>query len=202
MDLMGYGGGGDELDSYELEGGMSLVGDDVLGDDVLGAAVQAVRRALTRRPGAGMTAPRRPRWRNQLAPGVPVPDYGVFPVPLTATTNNGTFTAAIANIEYRAVAQVPFRGERLLTRVARVGASATGSIPFAQNGVFIGIRPQVGVLGPMALEDFSAQSFGVRLVMQQATQGAEIRVFSFVQPLLAGTDTLTMSLQILGRVAR
>lgn len=197
MDLMGEGG--DELDSYELEGTYG-VGTALVGDDVLGAAV----RRLLSHGGHGHhpTAPTRPRWRRQLAPGVPVPDYGVFPVPLTAQTNNGTFTAAIANIEYRAVAQVPFRGERLLTRVARVGASAAGSIPFAQNGVFIGIRPQVGVLGPMALEDFSAQSFGVRLVMQQATQGAEIRVFSFVQPLLAGTDTLTMSIQILGRVAR
>jgi hypothetical protein len=191
MDLMGSG---DELDSYELEG-TSLVGDDVLGDDVLGAIVKAIQRR------APMVRPK-PRWRRQLAPGVPTPDYGVFPVPLTPQTNLGTFTAAIANIEYRAVAQVPFRGERLLTRTARVGASAAGSIPFAQNGVFIGIRPQVGVLGPMALEDFSATAFGVRLVMQQATQGAEIRVFSFVQPLLAGTDTLTMSLQILGRVAR
>jgi hypothetical protein len=197
MDLMGLlsGAGGDELDSYELEGGPGVVGDDVLGA-LVGALVGAAKR------GGHHGAPMRPRWRRQLAPGVPVPDYGVFPVPLSPQTNNGTFTATIANIEYRTTAQVPFRGERLLTRVARVGASAAGSIVFAQNGIFIGIRPQIGVLGALPLEDFSAQAFGVRLVMQQATQGADVRAFTFIQPLVSGTDTLTLSIQILGRVAR
>jgi hypothetical protein len=192
MDMMGYdvlGDDvlGDELDSYELDDGvhgMALVG-----------------RAAPQRVAVRRAAPK-PRWRNQLAPGVPVPDYGVFPVPLTPRTNNGTFTAAIANIEFGTVAQVPFRGERLLTRVSRVGTSAAGAQCFAQNGVHIGIRPQVGVLGPLNLEDFTANAFGVRLVMQPATQGAEIRVFAFVQPALTGTDTLTLSVQILGRVAR
>lgn len=206
MDLMGYGYdddglSGDELDSYELDGdvmgGMSLVG-----DDVLGAAKAIVKAAALQRRAPVRRAAPKPRWRNQLAPGVPVPDYGVFPVPLTPQTNNGTFTAAIANIEYRAVAQVPFRGERLITRVTRVGTSAAGAQVFATNGVHIGIRPQVGVLGPMNLEDYTANAFGVRLVMQQATQGAEVRVFAFISPALAGTDTLTLSIQILGRVAR
>jgi hypothetical protein len=72
---------------------------------------------------------------------------------------------------------------------------------FANNGVHIGIRPQVGVLGPINLEDYSANAFGVRLVMQPATQGAEIRVFAFVNPAVTGTDTLALSIQILGRVA-
>lgn len=185
MDMMG----GAEVLGDELEGYDELSG-DVLGMALVGA--QPVRRASRQRP----------RWRQQLAPGVPTPDYGVFPVPLTALTNNGIFTAAIANIQYRTVAQVPFRGERLLTRVARVGASATGALVLAQNGVFIGIRPQIGVLGAINLEDYTSQAFGVRLVMQQATQGAEINIFAFVSPTLTGTDTLALSIQILGRVAR
>lgn len=182
MNLMG-----DELDGDELDG------DDVLGDDVLGMALVGAGKRRARKP--------KPRWRNQLAPGVPVPDYGVYPIPLTPQSNNGTFDALNANIEYKAVTQVPFRGERLLTRVARNGTSAAGALVFAQNGVHIGIRPQVGVLGPIALEDFSSEAFGVRLVMQPATQGAEIRVFAFVQPALQASDTLTLSIQILGRVA-
>lgn len=205
MDLMGEYGVGDDVLGYEEVLGTALVGYDELDSYELEGAAVPARAALVRRPMRPAPRPavvRRPKWRNQLAPGVPTPDYGVFPVPLTPQTNNGTFTAAIANIEYRAVAQIPFRGERLLTRVARVGASAAGSIVFANNGVHIGIRPQVGVLGPIALEDYSANAFGVRLVMQQATQGAEIRAFTFVQPTLAGTDTLTLSMQILGRVAR
>jgi len=182
---------GDELESDEL--GMSLVG-----DDVLGAAKAIVRRAAAGRS-RGRSA--KPKWRSQLAPGVPKPGYGVYPIPLTPRTNNGIFTDTISTFEYSTVAQIPFRGERLVTRVARTGASAAGALVFANNGVHIGIRPQVGVLGPMNLEDYSATAFGVRMVMQPATQGAEIRVFAFITPNLSGTDTLALSIQILGRVA-
>lgn len=184
MDLMG------EYDE-DVEG--DVLGDELDGMSLVGAAR---RRAVVRRA----QVPAVPRWRNRLAPGVPVPDYGVFTVPLTPLTNNGTFTAAIANITYRVVAQVPFRGERLLTRVTRAGAAANQV--FAQNGVFIGIRPQIGVLGNINLENYSATAFGVRMVMQPAEQGAEIQVFAFVNPALTGTDTLTLSIEILGRVAR
>lgn len=195
MDLMGY----DELEGEdELEG--DELGDDVLGDDVLGMTLvgAAKRRRGHRRARGGKP---KPRWRNQMAPGVPVPGYGVFPIPLTPNTNNGIFTGGNTQIEYRAVAQIPFRGERLLARVGRVGTTAAGALVFANNGVHIGIRPQVGVLGPINLEDYQAGAFGVRMVMQPATQGAEIRVFAFVNPAVTGTDTLALSLQILGRVA-
>lgn len=197
MDLMGDDElEGDELDSFELSG------DDVLGDDVLGTALVGARhrrrhaRQLARQQGGG-----KPKWRRQLAPGVPEPGYGVFPIPLTPVTANGVFTGGVANIEFRAVAQIPFRGERLVANIARLGPTATGALAFMNNGVHIGIRPQVGVLGPVNLETFARDSFGVRMVMQPATQGAEIRVFAFVNPLVTGTDTLALSLEILGRVA-
>jgi hypothetical protein len=194
MDLMG-----DELDGDELEGD-ELDGDSVLGDSVLGTALvgAARRRAAARRP---IARSNKPKWRNDLAPGVPTPGYGVFPIPLTPVAANGIFTGGNTQIEFKAVTQIPFRGERLLSRVARNGATALGALVFANNGVHIGIRPQVGVLGPINLEDYSATAFGVRLVMQPATQGAEIRVFAFVNPAVTGTDTLALSLQILGRVA-
>jgi hypothetical protein len=182
MDMMGEEVDGDELDGDELDG------DNVLGMALVGAAAR--RRGRTR-----------PRWRNDLAPGVPTPGYGVFPIPLTPQAANGIFTGGNTQIEYKAVTQVPFRGERLLARVGRNGATANGALVFAQNGVFVGIRPQVGVLGAINLEDYSANAFGVRLVMQAATQGAEIRLFAFVNPAVTGTDTLALSIQILGRVA-
>lgn len=204
MDMMGYDDDdldGDELDSFELEGAFG-VGDDMLGtalvgDDVLGAARRRRRRrALARRAGGG-----KPKWRRQLAPGVPEPGYGVFPIPLTPLTAGGIFTGGVANIEYRTIAQVPFRGERLVATIARTGATATGALCMMQNGVHVGIRPQVGVLGAVNLETFTKDAFGVRMVMQPATQGAEIRIFAFVTPAITGTDTLALSLEILGRVA-
>lgn len=192
MDMMGEDLEGDELDGDELEG------DSVLGDSVLGMALVGARgRRRQQRPAARP----KPRWRNDLAPGVPTPGYGVYPIPLTPNTNNGIFTGGNTQIEFSAVTQIPFRGERLLTRVGRNGPTALGALVFANNGVHIGIRPQVGVLGPINLEDYSANAFGVRLVMQPATQGAEIRVFAFVNPAVTGTDTLALSIQILGRVA-
>lgn len=198
MDLMGY----DELDGEDELDGDELDGDDVLGDDVLGmslvGAARRRRRAVAARP---RTRAAKPKWRNQMAPGVPVPGYGVFPIPLTPLTNNGIFTGGNTQIEFRAVAQIPFRGERLLARVGRVGATALGALVFMNNGVHIGIRPQVGVLGAINLEDYQAGAFGVRMVMQPATQGAEIRIFAFVNPAVTGTDTLALSIQILGRVA-
>jgi hypothetical protein len=194
MDLMGDDDlDGDELDTMELEG------DSVLGDSVLGTALVGARHR--RRGHGGHRRASKPRWRNDLAPGVPVPGYGVFPIPLTPQSANGIFTGGNTQIEYRAVTQIPFRGERMLTRVARNGTTANGALVFANNGVHVGIRPQVGVLGPINLEDYSATAFGVRLVMQPATQGAELRVFAFVNPAVTGTDTLALSIQILGRVA-
>jgi hypothetical protein len=192
MDLMG------ELEGYELDG--DLEGDNVLGTDVLGMSLVGAGRSRAQMARRAMREPPKPRWRNDLAPGVPVPGYGVFPIPLTPSANNGTFTATIATIEYKTIAQIPFRGERLVTRVTRSAGAAATQV-FANNGVHIGIRPQVVVLGPMNLEDFTAQAFGVRMVMQPCTQGAEIRIFAYVQPAITGTDTLTLSCQILGRVA-
>lgn len=193
MDMMGDLDGDLEGDELGDELGADVLGDNVLGMALVGAAKRAARRHAA---GGG-----KPKWRNNLAPGVPNPGYGVFPVPLTPQTANGIFTGGNTQIEYKAVTQVPFRGERLLARVGRNGATAVGALVFAQNGVFVGIRPQVGVLGAINLEDYSANAFGVRLVMQAATQGAEIRVFAFVNPAVTGTDTLALSLQILGRVA-
>lgn len=196
MDMMGEDDDldGDELDSYELDGD-DVLGTALVGDDVLGAARRRrKRRAIAKRAS-------KPKWRRQLAPGVPEPGYGVFPIPLTPNLNGGVFTGGVANIEFRAVAQVPFRGERLVANVARNGPTALGALAFMTNGVHIGIRPQVGVLGPVNLETFARDSFGVRMVMQPATQGAEIRVFAFVNPAITGTDTLALSLEILGRVA-
>jgi hypothetical protein len=191
----------DELDSDELDG------DDVLGDDVLGmelvgavgaAKAKKIKKAIQKST-MRKVARAKPRWRNHLAPGVPVPDYGVFPVPLTPLTNGGVFTAAVANIVYQTVIQVPFRGERLLIDIARTGGAGTQIL--AQNGVFVGIRPQTGVLGNLNLANYQRDSFGVRFVMQPAEQGAELKMFVFTNPVLTGTDTIAVSVEILGRVA-
>jgi hypothetical protein len=203
MDLMG------EMADYDLEGedeldGDSVIGDSVLGMSLVGASDEEIGRVVRHRMKQGRPRRRgKPRWRHELAPGVPTPGYGVFPIPLTPLggTPTGVFLAGTANIEYRTVAQIPFRGERLVANIRRSAGVAQASQVLCTNGVHIGIRPQIGVLGPLSLDDFVPGAFGVRMVMQPATQGAEIRVFAYVQPALAGTATIALSLQILGRVA-
>lgn len=180
---------GDELDD-DVEGD-DVLGDDVLGMELVGAAKKIIKHAAKKRA--------MPRWRRRLAPGVPVPDYGVFPVPLTPLANAGVFTSAVANIVYSTVVQVPFRGERLLVDIARNGGA--GVQVLAQNSVFVGIRPQTGVLGNLNLANYQRDSFGVRFVMQPAEQGAELKMFVFTNPVLTGTDTIAVSIEILGRVA-
>lgn len=187
--------GDDELDDDEDGiGGHDVLGDDVLGMDLVGAAKKIVRASRGRT---------RPRWRDRLAPGVPRPGYGVFPVPLTPLTNSGVFDASHANIVFSTVVQVPFRGERLLVDIARAssGGNAAGVQILAQNSLFVGIRPQTGVLGNLNLANYQRDSFGVRFVMQPAEQGAELKMFVFTNPVLTGTDTIAVSIEILGRVA-
>lgn len=180
---------GDELDDDDVEG------DDVLGMELVGAAKKIIKAAKQGR--------KIPRWRRRLAPGVPVPDYGVFPVPLTPESASGIFSATVANIVYSTVVQVPFRGERLLVDIARDdnGGNASGVQILAQNSVFVGIRPQTGVLGNLNLANYQRDSFGVRFVMQPAEQGAQLKMFVFTNPVLTGTDTIAVSIEILGRVA-
>ena len=77
MDMMGEDMDGDEMDGDELSG------DAVLGMALVGAA------ARRRQAAAGGQHPKKPRWRNDLAPGVPTPGYGVFPIPLTPQAAGG-----------------------------------------------------------------------------------------------------------------
>jgi len=190
---------GDELDDDDDD----VDGEDVLGMELVGAvgAKKAAKivRAIQKKAGGR----KKPRWRNEFAPGVPVPDYGVFPVPLTPLTASGVFSATVANIVYSTVVQTPFRGERLLVDIARDdnGGNAAGVQILAQNSVFVGIRPQTGVLGNLNLANYQRDSFGVRFVLQPAGRGTEIKMFVFTNPVLTGTDTIAVSIEILGRVA-
>ena len=191
---------------YDAEGGAEVQGEDVLGhlaaagvgEDVLGAVARAIKKAVPKRQAITMARQAKPPWRGRMALGVPEPGYGLWPLPFTPLAGGGVFTAALTNIQYRVIAQNPFRGERLVTDVRRTGAA--GVQVFAQNGIFIGTRPQQGALGALPLETYGPNAFDMRLVMQQAEQGAELNIFAFVNPAPAVGDTLALGIQILGRV--
>ena len=182
-------------------------GDDVLGDDVLGdeedfQVVGAVRRPVRRLRAARAPVRRgmmltRPRWRNQLAPGVPIPGQRLQPLQLTPSANNGVFAAAFTNINFVARPQVPFRAERILASVRRSGAA--GILVLALN-VFVGRQMQLVELGNgFDIEFFGPTAFGVRLALDACEPGVEIRIGCSTSAVPAGADTLATSILLLGR---
>jgi len=73
-----------------------------------------------------MALPPRAPWRgHELAHGVNSPDTGMFPLPMSGTGGTNTFTATVGNITFQGSIQKPYRSERLIFIVTRVGASAT-----------------------------------------------------------------------------
>jgi hypothetical protein len=179
-DVMGYEG---PMGDYD--GGAQVVGHDRNGYPiVVGQRPQGQHRVVVNKPG----------WRRtQLAPGVIAPDQGLLTLPM----GNFTFTATAQTNTFQGQVQKPFRGERWLSRVVRTGTTATGTI-LAQ--IFVGTDLAMLDVASIDLESLSnPQAFGVRLTMKPAQPGVFIRALCTLDTVLTTTDTIKVSLQLLGR---
>lgn len=181
-DVMGYGG---PMGNYD--GGAQVVGYDEEGYPVV------VGRAK-KKPKRPMVALQKPGWRQgQLAPGVQAPDQGLLTLPM----GSFTFTASAQTNTFQGQVQKPFRGERFLIRVVRTGTSATGTI-LAQ--LFVGTDLSMLDVNPVDLESLAdPQAFGVRLTMKPAQPGVFIRAVCTLDTVITASDTIKVSLQLLGR---
>lgn len=181
---------------YETDG-------DVMGDETEGDYSTVGRGRGRGRPrGNAIQLPPKPGWRNQIAPGVPMPGEGLQPLPLKPSVGNGIFTAGVTAIQFTARPQAPFHPERLLASVRRTGTAAAGTICEAQN-LFVGRDLQLVELGPFDIEFFSPTAFGVRLGLDAAQPGVLISIdVQSVGPTLTTTDFLAVSLMFLGRSIR
>lgn len=181
-DVMGYAG---PMGNYE--GGAQVVGYDEEGYPVVVGRAKPRRRAPT-------VQLVKPGWRQgQLAPGVQAPDQGLLTLPM----GSFTFTASAQTNTFSGQVQKPFRGERFLIRVVRTGTTATGTI-LAQ--LFVGTDLAMLDVAPVDLESLaSPQAFGVRLTMKPAQPGVFIRALCTLDTVLTTTDTIKVSLQLLGR---
>ena len=174
---------------------------DVMGDETEGD-YQTVGRGRPRGRGNQIQLPPKPGWRQQLAPGVPMPGEGLQPLPLKPNLNNGVFTSGVTAIQFTARPQAPFHPERLLASVRRTGTAAAGNIITAQN-LFVGRDLQLVELGGFDVEFFSPTAFGVRLQLDAAQPGVLISIdCTAVGAALTTTDTLAVSLMFLGRSIR
>ena len=188
-----------------MGGGYSTVGDDVLGDEMddPGEYGLALEGAAMRRPPArpALVARHKPRWRQRVAPGVPVPGYGMVSLALKPNLNDGIFTSAVTNIEFLARPQFAFEGQRLLVNIRRsAGASLVRVL--SNSLIFIGTRPQVGSLGDQDIEDFTSQAFGVRLKMEPTEPGGDVTMFVRASPTVPVGESVAVSIKVIGEVAR
>jgi len=176
-DVMGYGGPGPRS------------GVQVLGYDEEGNAVVGRKHA----PG-NLVRVHKPDWRqSQLAPGVIAPDQGLLTLPM----GSFTFTASAQTNTFQGQVQKPFRGERWLIRVVRTGTTATGTI-LAQ--IFVGTDLAQLDVAAIDLESLAnPNAFGVRLTMKPAQPGVFIRAITSLSVVLTTTDTIAVTLQLLGR---
>lgn len=189
-DVMGYAG---PMGDYE--GNAQVVGYDDYGYPVV--VGRAPARRVVARPrgrGANLVQVQRPGWRSgQLAPGVIAPDQGLNPLPMgsftfTATAQTNTFTGEL---------QKPFRGERFLARVVRTGTTAVGTL---LGLIFVGTDLAQLDINRLDIESLGdPNAFGVRLTMKPAQPGVKIRIDTTLGTALAGTDTIAVTLQLLGR---
>ena len=172
----------------------------VMGGQVLGRGHHAAH-APHRSGGHQITLPPKPDWRHgNLAHGVEAPDTGMFPLPLTGTGGTNVFSATVPNITFQGALQKPYRAERLIFIVTRIGTSAANLR--VQGQQFIGTDLQQGELGLLDFESLGAvTAFGTRLTLTPAAPGVLIRLqCQLVGGALAGSDTILVNTYFLGQI--
>src|SRR5260221_12635820 len=109
--------------------------------------------------------PPKPEWRGaDLAHGVQQPDEGMLPMPLAGSGGTNTFTPTEPVITFQGQMQKPYRAERMIFIVTRLGDSAAGVR--VQGQIFVGTDLQQGDLGLIDFESLGAPTaFGTRLTL-------------------------------------
>ena len=139
-----------------------------------------------------------PSWMTG-AWGVNPPNEMLHVLPLIPQSNAGIFTVTVTSIQYLTRPQKPFRGERLLSTTTNTGASAPG-VSIQSTAIFVGVDLQQVESGNIPIATWAATAFGVRLAMVDALPGIEISIPCVSVGTLADTDTVAVTLVLLGRV--
>lgn len=142
-----------------------------------------------------------PEWRKrQIAPGVQAPCDDLYPLPMVSQSGTPTFIAGGPTlITLFARPQKPFRGERPVSIVTRVGAGAAAIVPVIRGAIRVGTDPQAAQIADMPLEFLDRSSFGVRMVFAPAEPGIDIMAdIQLVGPALGAGETITVFLSIWG----
>lgn len=165
-------------------------------DDDLEFGARARRRARRAMP---MLSNRAQRVRAAEArtmpavPGVPAMDAAVLPLGFPLYTFNATSGTALTQTVNP---QSPFRGRRFVISIGRNGASATGLITVAS--VRIGTREIIVSDGPVPADAFAPNAYDTDLLLPPVQPGSVIRVQLLASSAPTGTDSITVSVALIG----
>jgi hypothetical protein len=142
-------------------------------------------------------------WRPMMAPGSPPLGEGHVPMPLTAETFGGAWTASGGTgappgtlITFSARPQKPYKAARLIASGTKSGTTAIGRL-IAQ--IFVGTSLQQAELGFFDLESIgAATAFDTWVSLHQAEPGVWIRVQGQLTAYPTGTDFETYVITALG----
>lgn len=135
----------------------------------------------------------------QSLPTRPTPrEEAMWPLGLGLLVFNDT-TAPGTPLSLVVSPQRPFRGERLVLDVRRIGASAQGPAVVI-NDFRVGDVPQRLGGGFLPAEVFAPDAFGVRLSLDASVPGVLITIgFTFIGAAIAAGDQIVISGAIIGR---
>jgi hypothetical protein len=142
-----------------------------------------------------------PPWRKrEIAPGLQAPCDDLYPLPFRPIAGTPTFISGGPTlITLTARPQKPFRGERPVAIVTRVGAGAAAVVPVIRGGIRVGTDPQVAQVSDMPLEFLDRASFGVRMQFTPSGAGIDIEAdIALVGPALGAGETITVFLSVFG----
>jgi len=143
-----------------------------------------------------------PKWIQNSNPyGISAPIEGLIQLPLRPqdAAGTGTFTSTVTNIGFLGRTQRPFRGERVVGTITRIGTTAATPTVRTVNGIVVGVVPQQAQLGNTNVSEWAATSFGVRMAMNVAYPGNDITSTLFLVGALTAPDTIVVDLTIYGR---
>lgn len=143
-----------------------------------------------------------PGWMKNSNPyGISAPIEGLIQLPLRPqdAAGTGTFTSTVTNIGFLGRTQRPFRGERVVATITRIGTTAATPTVRTVNGIVVGVVPQQAQLGNTNVSEWAATSFGVRMAMNVAYPGNDITSTLFLVGALTAPDTIVLDLTIYGR---
>lgn len=123
-------------------------------------------------------------------------DEAMWPLGLGLVTFDSTTGV---NLQLEVQPQRPFRGERLVLDIRRIGASAAAPTVTIVD-LRVGDTPQRIGGGALPAEVFAPDAFGVRLSLDASVPGVLVTVgFKLVGPALAPGDSIIVSGAIIGR---